>query len=142
MPLSQADSNADSGWKIAQPDYIWSFPRDHWAHRGYHMEWWYFTGHLEAVDEPGCRFAYQFTIFRIGLLPKQPGLVSEWAPTDSLMGHAAVTNVSKQEHRFVDLIYPEIPMLVEFHDPLERTIARSLAPRGTVGSWVLRWNGA
>lgn len=142
MPLSQADRNADSGWKIAQPDYAWAFPRDHWAHRGYHMEWWYFTGHLELVDNPRCRFGYEFAIFRIGLFPKQPGLVSEWPPTDLLMGHAAVTNVSKREHRFVDLMYPEIPMLVEFHDPLEKTIARSLAPFGTVGRWLLRWNGA
>jgi predicted secreted hydrolase len=141
MDTSKAGSNADRGWSIAQPDYVWSFPRDHWAHRGYHMEWWYFTGHLALVDDPRRRFGYQFTIFRIGLLPEQRGLVSEWASTHLLMGHAAVTNVSKREHRFVDFIYPETPMLVEFHDPPDKTIAWSLASRRTVGGWVLRWNG-
>jgi predicted secreted hydrolase len=105
------------------------------------MEWWYFTGHLALVDDPRRRFGYQFTIFRIGLLPEQRGLVSEWASTHLLMGHAAVTNVSKREHRFVDFIYPETPMLVEFHDPPDKTIAWSLASRRTVGGWVLRWNG-
>lgn len=128
-------------WRIAQSDYVWSFPRDHWAHRGYHMEWWYFTGHLGLVDNPRRRFGYQFTIFRIGLLLKQRGLASEWTPTDLLMGHAAVTNVSKREHRFVDLIYPETPILAEFHDPPDEIIAWSLAPHGTNGRWLLRWNG-
>jgi hypothetical protein len=31
VDTSKASSNADDGWKIAQPDYVWSFPRDHWA---------------------------------------------------------------------------------------------------------------
>jgi predicted secreted hydrolase len=140
LDISKASSVARRKWKIARRDYAWSFPRDHWAHRGYHMEWWYFTGHLETVDKPPRRFGYQFTIFRIGYLPEQEGLVSKWAATDLLMAHAAVTNVSKREHRFVDLIYPEIPMLVEFHDPPEKAIAQCLAPRGTIGFWVLRWN--
>ena len=41
-------------WRIAQPDYAWSFPRDHWARSNYKTEWWYFTGHLNAAD--GRRF--------------------------------------------------------------------------------------
>jgi len=137
----EAGSNTDCRWKIARPDYVWSFPGDYCAHRDYRMEWWYFTGHLELVDNPRPRFGYQFTIFRFGLLQEQGGVVLEWTPTDLLMGHAAVANVSGREHRFADLIYPETPILAEFHDPPDKTIARSVAPRGTAGLWALRWNG-
>jgi predicted secreted hydrolase len=105
------------------------------------MEWWYFTGHLEAVGEPGNRFGYQFTIFRIGLVPKQPAAALEWTAADLLLGHAAVTDMSGREHRFVDLLYRETPLLVEFRDPPDETIATSLAPQRTDGRWLLRWNG-
>ena len=49
---------AGIGWaahawtRLAQPGYVWSFPRDHWAREGYKTEWWYFTGHLRTVEEP------------------------------------------------------------------------------------------
>ena len=52
-------------WRVAVPDYAWSFPRDHWAHDGYRTEWWYFTGHLEGAKRT---FGYQFTFFRIGIV--------------------------------------------------------------------------
>jgi predicted secreted hydrolase len=128
-------------WKIARPDYAWSFPRDHWAHRGYHMEWWYFTGLLEPVNEPGRLFAYQFTVFRIGIAPDQPALAPEWAPTDLLMGHAAISALSENEHRFGDLIYRENGMVCQFRGPPDEIIAWSLAPQGTDGWWLLQWNG-
>jgi predicted secreted hydrolase len=136
-----AGTNTDSGWKTAEPDYTWSFPRDHWAHRGYHMEWWYFTGHIEAVNEPGRLFGYQFTVFRIGLTPDRSALAPEWAPTDLLMGHAAISDPSTKEHRFADLIYRENAMLCGFRDPPDEIIAWSIAPQGTSGCWLLRWNG-
>ena len=62
-------------WKVARPDHEWSFPRDHWLHEGYRTEWWYFTGYL------GDRFAYQFTFFRIGVMPERPDLSSTWTAT-------------------------------------------------------------
>ena len=141
MDTSKADSNADSGWKIAQPDYDWSFPRDHWAHHGYRTEWWYFTGHLEAVDEPGRRFAYQFTIFRIGLPPRRPALTLEWTATDLLVGHAATVDLSKGEHRFRDFSCAEHPLLSGFNDPPNQVIAWSVGPSGTGKRWLLRWSG-
>ena len=56
-------------WKKARPDASWSFPRDHWSHDGFKTEWWYLTGHLSSAGETPRHFAYQFTFFRIGLLP-------------------------------------------------------------------------
>jgi predicted secreted hydrolase len=128
-----------AGWKVAAPDYAWSFPRDHWAHDGYRTEWWYFTGHLEARDEPGRVFAYQFTVFRIGLLPERPPLRSEWTAGNLIMGHAAVTDLARGEHRFSDLLFREVPLIGAFGAFPDPVIAKALAPGGTGGLWTLRW---
>ena len=128
-------------WKHAAPDYRWSFPEDHWAHREYRTEWWYFTGHLASQDSPERTFGYQFTLFRIGLLTERPDLDSDWATDSLIMGHAAVTDPEQQEHRFSELLYRETPLLGElgtFPDPL---VAWVHGPVGTSERWTLRWNG-
>jgi predicted secreted hydrolase len=40
---------------------------DHASHPDYKIEWWYYTGNLDATD--GRRFGYQLTFFRIGIDP-------------------------------------------------------------------------
>jgi predicted secreted hydrolase len=130
-----------ASFKVAVPDYPWSFPRDHWAHEGYRTEWWYFTGHLAATDDPGRVFGYQLTLFRVGLLAEEPALRSEWAARNLILGHAAVSDLSRREHRFSDLLYREVPLLGAFGSPPGPTLARVVAPAGTGGSWLLGWNG-
>jgi len=80
-------------WKIARPDYDRSFPRDHRAHRDYLTEWPYFTGRICAGDGQGRRFAYQFTIFKIGIPPQGPALEAGRISTGLFMGHAAIADV-------------------------------------------------
>ncbi len=53
-------------WRIAEAGYEYSFPGDHYAHRDFKTEWWYFTGHLAAKD--GREFGYQLTFFRQGVI--------------------------------------------------------------------------
>ena len=131
---------AASDWKHAQPDYAWSFPRDHWSHDGYKTEWWYFTGHLQGED--GRRFGYQFTFFRVGVLPTAPGVDSAWAARDLIMGHAAVSDLDGNAHRFSELIYRAVPLLGGFGAWPEPLIAWSRGPAGTSGKWRLSWNGS
>ena len=130
---------AANDWKQAQPDYAWSFPRDHWSHEGYKTEWWYFTGHLRAAD--GRRFGYQFTFFRIGVLPTSPDAESAWSARDLIMGHAAISDLDRNEHRFSEVIYRAVPLLGGFGSWPEPLIAWSRAPAGTSGKWRLSWNG-
>ncbi|HEX9723312.1 MAG TPA: lipocalin-like domain-containing protein [Vicinamibacteria bacterium] len=128
-------------WKNAAPDYPWSFPADHWAHREYRTEWWYFTGHLAARDDPERSFGYQFTLFRIGLLTERPDFDSDWTTDSLIMGHAAVTDPERRQHRFSELLYRETPFLGQlgtFPDPL---VAWVRGPVGTSERWTLRWNG-
>jgi predicted secreted hydrolase len=122
-------------WKVARPAYEWSFPRDHWAHEGYRTEWWYFTGHL------GERFAYQFTLFRIGVLRERPDLASSWTAKSFVMGHAALTDLVTKRHRFSEVLYREVPLLAGYGAFPEPRIGWSRAPAGTDDVWSLSWNG-
>jgi len=132
---------AEDPWLRAAPAYEWSFPRDHWAHPDARSEWWYFTGHLESEDEPGVRFGYQFTLFRVGVVPVAPALDSEWASRGLVMGHASISLLSEGEHRFSELLYRETPFLGGFAAHPERPLAWSRGPAGTDGRWELDWDG-
>ena len=126
-------------WKGARPDYEWSFPEDHWARAGYKTEWWYFTGHLESKS--GRRFGYQFTIFRVGLLPERLELLSDWTTENLFMGHAAIGDFDSGRHHFSEVLYRAVPLLAGFGTYPDSTIAWSRGPAGTAGSWKLTWNG-
>ena len=84
------------GWRIAGRDHVWSFPRDHWTHPGYKVEWWYVTGHL--ADAAGQQFGYQLTLFRIALSPDPPATDSAWRTNQVYMGHFALTDVAGEQH--------------------------------------------
>jgi predicted secreted hydrolase len=63
------------------------FPRDHGAHPGYRIEWWYVTANL--TDEQGRDWGVQWTLFRSALRPgeEQPG----WQSPNLWMGHAGLS---------------------------------------------------
>jgi predicted secreted hydrolase len=73
------------------------FPEDHGAHPQFRNEWWYLTGNLQAPD--GRRFGFQFTLFRIALLPEPLSSPSAWRSNQIWMGHAALSDVAAGEHR-------------------------------------------
>lgn len=125
----------------ATPDHAWSFPRDHWAHAGYRTEWWYVTGIVETDDEPKRAFGFQFTIFKVGVLPERPALDSAWAASDLVLGHASITDVAGRRHVFADALYRAVPLLGGFAPPGENPIAWLRAPAGTPGTWSIAWNG-
>lgn len=131
----------DARWLSARPDYGWSFPRDHWSHPGYRSEWWYFTGQLAAPGDTTPRLGYQFTLFRIGLVPSLPRQASAWATRDLVMGHAALTDLMTGRHLFSEALVRAVPLLGGFGEPGDSLVAWSLAPAGTPGRWTLRWTG-
>ncbi|MCZ6872313.1 MAG: carotenoid 1,2-hydratase [bacterium] len=139
MVVFSSSATNDTKWKVAQKDYVWSFPADHWARHGYKTEWWYFTGHLQADD--GQRFGYQFTFFRIGISPTKPTAASNWAARDLIMGHATIGDLAKQKHHFSEVFYRAVPLLGGFGAYPDPLIAWSQAPAGTDGKWRLSWNG-
>lgn len=126
-------------WKIAVPDYAWSFPQDHWARSGYKTEWWYFTGHLKS--DLGREFGYQFTFFRVGLLPQKPELDSQWATNNLIMGHATISDLKNEKHYFSEVLFRATPLLGGFGTYPDTLLAWSRGPMGTQEKWTLRWNG-
>jgi len=131
---AEADSSA---WLAARPDYVWSFPNDHWSHAGYRTEWWYVTGHLAAKDDPARRFGYQFTLFRVGLVPEPPASASQWMTGDLIMGHASITDLHSERHVFSELLHRAIPLLGGFGVPGDSVIAWARAPAGTDSVWKI-----
>lgn len=142
VALSGAFAAAEPGsWIPAQPGYEWSFPRDHWGHDGYRNEWWYFTGRLEAVEDPSRRFGFQFTLFRIGLLAAAVDLDSAWASRNLVMGHASISDLAREEHRFSEVLARQTPFLADIAAFPGRPVAWVRAPAGTAGRWTVDWDG-
>ncbi len=63
------------------------FPRDHGAHPGFRIEWWYLTANLKGED--GEDFGAQWTLFRQAGRPEPEA--EGWASGQIWMGHAALT---------------------------------------------------
>jgi predicted secreted hydrolase len=71
------------------------FPQDHGPHQEHAIEWWYYTGNLDAAQ--GRHFGYQLTFFRIGLEPKLAERASNFAASNIYMAHLALTDVANQK---------------------------------------------
>ena len=85
----------DQEWERARPGRVLAFPEDHASHPEYRIEWWYYTGNLEATN--GRRFGYQVTFFRVGV-DREPENPSPWAVRDLFMAHLAVTDIDGGQH--------------------------------------------
>jgi predicted secreted hydrolase len=86
-------------WKDAAPGRAVTLPADHASHPEYRIEWWYYTGNLDAADRR--RFGYQLTFFRIGVNPA-PENPSRWAVRDLFMAHFALTDPAGRQFMFMD----------------------------------------
>lgn len=74
------------------------FPRDHGAHPGARIEWWYATGWLQG--DGGALLGFQLTFFRsrTALADDLRGRQSRFAPRQLLFAHAALTDVAAGRH--------------------------------------------
>jgi predicted secreted hydrolase len=99
---------AAQGWREAQPGYQFVFPRDHASHPEFKLEWWYYTGNVQAAD--GRRFGYQVTFFRVGV-DATPANPSRWAVRDLFMTHLAVSDPSGNRYRFEERLSRAGPSL-------------------------------
>ena len=71
------------------------FPRDHGAHLGASIEWWYITGELHAAGDAHHGFQITFFRSRTGLATQ---LDSRFAARHLLFAHAALTDLGAGQH--------------------------------------------
>lgn len=94
---------ASNDYQKVSPQTVLSFPKDHQAHSGYRIEWWYVTANLTAAD--GTPMGLQWTLFRNGLTPDaqdEDTNINGWSDPTIWMAHAAVTTpkTHKSSERF------------------------------------------
>jgi predicted secreted hydrolase len=83
----------EAGYKQAGPGKPLVFPRDHGAHPGYRIEWWYLTANLE--DGQANPYGIQWTLFRVAT--ESPGpkeSVDDLQAKQLFMAHFAITTPS------------------------------------------------
>jgi predicted secreted hydrolase len=98
-------SNQQNLGEVADPNYVITFPKDHYSHTSFDIEWWYLTANLE--DDEGNTYGLQWTLFRF----RNPNQVynneqeplnlraetseSVWSNEHIYMAHASVHSDSK-----------------------------------------------
>jgi predicted secreted hydrolase len=97
-----AQNKQDIGEK-PNPNYVLSFPKDHYSHDNFDIEWWYLTANLE--DQQGNTYGLQWTLFRFrnpAGLPRESNeieqqantSVTNWNNEHFYMAHASVHSES------------------------------------------------
>jgi predicted secreted hydrolase len=85
------------------PGYEYQFPRDHFSHDDFRIEWWYYTGNLESAE--GQHFGYQVTFFRVGLEgTKKIVNPSKWKVDQVYFAHMTVTDIDGKKFHFFERI--------------------------------------
>jgi predicted secreted hydrolase len=85
--LAQA---ATAPYKVATPDYVYEFPRDHFSHPDYQTEWWYYTGNVKSSE--GHRFGFELTFFREAA-DRDTAKTSAWDVKDIYLAHLALSDL-------------------------------------------------
>ncbi|HEX4084160.1 MAG TPA: lipocalin-like domain-containing protein [Chthoniobacteraceae bacterium] len=93
-----AEPGYQNGWRLAEPGYVYQFPRDHGAHPDFKTEWWYFTGQLRGAD--GREYGYETTWFRQGVIPHPPANVSRFIKGDFKFAHFAISNIAAGQFHY------------------------------------------
>lgn len=85
--------SAVGGFREVVPGVPLAFPRDHGAHEGFRIEWWYITANL--IDDQMRPWGVQWTLFRSALRPEGG---SGWSDPNVWMGHVALTGPHGHRH--------------------------------------------
>jgi len=87
------------GYRVPTPDYQPVLPRDHGSHPEHGIEWWYWVGHLNAVDS-GKNFGFQSTIFRLAGDPEKSGETQSepFGNQNLFLVHTALSDLEEEKY--------------------------------------------
>jgi len=125
-----AASTAQAQFRPALPGYEFEFPRDHFSHPEFELEWWYYTGNLWSAD--GRRFGFELTFFRNAVERPEPA-TSAWDVDQLYLAHFAVSDIEGQQFLKAERLNRSGPGL-----------AGADAARGLIwnGNWQVAWRDA
>ncbi len=86
-------------WRMAQPGYVYQFPRDHFSHPGYQTEWWYYTGNVQT--RAGHHYGFELVFFRQGQ-QREATNPSAWRVDDLYLAHFAVTDIDSSKFSYFE----------------------------------------
>lgn len=102
-PVVSQEKDPVPPFRLALPGYEYQFPRDFYSHDDFRIEWWYYTGHLEA--EPGQSFGYQLTFFRVALDEKNKvNNSSKWKINHIYFAHMTLSDIENKKFYFFERI--------------------------------------
>jgi len=116
-------------YKTAVPGYLYEFPRDHFNHPEFQMEWWYYTGNLTASD--GHRFGFELTFFRQGV-DRTSGQHETWDIQDVYLAHLALSDLDSQKFFHSERVNRAGPGIAGV-DTHQRRVWN--------GNWMVNWKG-
>jgi predicted secreted hydrolase len=116
-------------WRQAVPGYHYQFPRDHFEHKDFRTEWWYYTGNV--FDAAGKRYGFELVFFRQGK-NKTSGVGTVWDVRDLYLAHAALTDVSGKRFRYEERLNRQGPGIAG---------ASFESSRVWNGNWSAAWSG-
>jgi len=115
-------------YQIARPGYRYEFPRDHFNHREYQTEWWYYTGNLKGAD--GHRFGFELTFFRQGV--NRAAAQGAWDVRDLYFAHFALSDLDGGRFYHTERFNREGPGIAG---------ASLEQKRVWNGNWQVEWQG-
>lgn len=98
VALLAAPARAADGSHVARGRTL-VFPRDHGAHVGSSIEWWYATGWLGSEQTPSHGFQVTFFRKRLPFADGPETTGGRFAPRQLLFAHAALTELARPSHR-------------------------------------------
>ena len=92
-------THSAKGYRVPTPDYQPVLPRDHGSHPEHGIEWWYWVGHLNAVDS-GKNFGFQSTIFRLAGDPEKSGETQSepFGNQNLFLVHTALSDLEEEKY--------------------------------------------
>jgi predicted secreted hydrolase len=117
-------------YRTALPGYRYQFPRDHFNHRDFQTEWWYYTGNLQSTD--GHRFGFELTFFRQAV-SRDPAKTTAWDVQDLYLAHLALSDLDGGKFYHSERTYRAGPGIAAVSESLGRIWN---------GNWQVQWHGS
>ena len=129
LPALLLAATNDTSYRKALPGYTFEFPRDHFDHREFRTEWWYYTGNLQTAE--GRRFGYELTFFRHAVDRTKGEQSNVWDVDDVWLAHFALSDIEAGRFYHTERLNRSGPGLAGA-DASNRVVWN--------GNWRVRWS--